>query len=525
MIHKTILASWVFVLLLSCISKEKDNQTPNIIGIGYDRHVELRWNALPGVEKYKIFASSDGENFTERATVADTIYMDFVNDLGSNLKLIYKIVGDAEDSEIGLVSVTTKDFNDEELLDMVQYYTFRYFWEGAEPTSGLAAERIHIDGEYPYDDAHIVTTGGTGFGLFGILTGIEREWITRHEGVARLEKIVNFLESADRFHGIWPHWIDGQTGKVSPFDRYDNGADLVESAFLMQGLLAVQQYLDTGDAQESAIRDQIQKLWEEMNWKWHTRNSNEGLYWHWSPDYEWEKNFIINGYDECLITYVLAASSPTHSISADCYFNGWARGGKINGNTKAYGYNLELAHNASPNYGGPLFWAHYSYHGLNPKGLKDRFTSDYFEQNKNHTLINRGWSIENPEGHKGYGEDLWGLSASYSLVGYEAHKPENDLGVISPTAALSSFPYTPKESMAVLKNLYYNYGHKVFGRYGFYDALSPEHDYYPQRYLAIDQGPIVAMIENHRSGLGWKLFMQNEDVRKGLRKLGFEGFE
>lgn len=409
---------------------------------------------------------------------------------------------------------------DEQLLDTVQYYTFQYFWKGAEPNSGMAPERIHIDGNYPANDAHIITTGGTGMGLIGILGAIERGWITKQDAVARFEKMLTFLEKADRWNGIWPHWLDGRTGRVQPFSPKDDGADLVESAFLMQGLLVVREYFKSGNEAEKSIAARIEKLWKEMDWTFHTQEKDV-LYWHWSPRYNWEMNFPLEGYNECLIAYVLAAASPTHSISSQTYHKGWARSGGIQAtNAGAFGFPLQLKHNGAEEYGGPLFWAHYSYLSLNPKGLKDQY-ADYWQENVNQTLINRAWCIENPKKFKGYGENLWGLTASYSINGYDAHRPGNDIGVISPTAAVSSIVYTPEESMKVIRNLYENYGEKVFGPYGFYDAMSLEHNFFPQRYLAIDQGPMVSLIENYRSGLGWKLFMQIPEIQAGLEKLGF----
>lgn len=509
-------------LQISCSSKE-DAASSAVQATGYDRHVELRWPRMPGISTYEIWVSTENNNFSKRANVEDTLYLDFVNDLGSNLELQYKVTGlnqEGEPTALGTAQASTRDFSDEELINMVEYYTFRYFWEGAEPHSGMARERIHIDGEYPENDQSVVTTGGTGFGIFGLLAGIERGWISRQEGADHFEKMVDFLEKADRFHGVWPHWLQGETGKVKPFSPKDNGGDLVESAFLMQGLLAVREYYKSGTEQEKAIAAKIDQLWKEMEWDWYTQDGKKVLYWHWSPEFGWEMNFALEGYNECLITYILAAASPTHTVPASVYHQGWARSGAINTDVAPFGYPLRLKHNGAAEMGGPLFWAHYSYLGLNPKGLKDRY-ADYWEENRNHTLVNRAWCIQNKGEFKGYGEDLWGLTASYSVKGYAGHRPGEDLGVISPTAALSSMPYTPEESLKVLKNLYYNYGEKVFGRYGFYDAMSPEASYYPKRYLAIDQGPIVAMIENYRSGLGWRLFMGAPEITKGLQKLGF----
>ncbi len=410
--------------------------------------------------------------------------------------------------------------SDEQLLDTVQYYTFQYFWKGAEPNSGMAPERIHNDGIYPDNDQHIITTGGTGMGMIGILGAIERGWISRQDAVARFDKMLTFLEKADRWNGIWPHWLDGRTGRVKPFSPKDDGADLVESAFLMQGLLVVREYFKAGNEAEKSVASRIDKLWKEMDWTFHTQGK-EVLYWHWSPRFGWEMNFPLEGYNECLIAYVLASASPTHSISAETYHKGWARAGGIRSpNAGGYGFPLQLRHNGAEQLGGPLFWAHYSYLSLNPKGLKDRY-ADYWQENVNQTLINRVWCIENPKGFKGYGENLWGLTASYSINFYDAHRPGNDTGVISPTAAVSSIVYTPEESLKVIRNLYENYGEKVFGPFGFYDAMSPEHNFFPKRYLAIDQGPMVSMIENYRSGLGWKLFMQIPEIQNGLERLEF----
>ena len=407
---------------------------------------------------------------------------------------------------------------DEQLLDSVQKQTFNYFWEGAEPTSGLARERIHLDDIYPTHDKDIITIGGSGFGVMAILVGIEREFITREMGLERLEKAVDFLDNADRFHGAWPHWLTPD-GKMTPFSKKDNGGDLVETAFLIEGLLTVKEYFKDGNDREQALAQRVQILWEEVEWDWYTKGENV-LYWHWSPEYEWDMNFPVGGYNEALIMYILAAASPTHPISKEIYEQGWARDGAITKDTTYYGLPTILDHyesDASPV--GPMFWAHYSYTGLNPKGLKDQY-ADYWELNRNHTMIQYKYAVDNPKNFKGYGEDLWGLTSSYSIKGYDGHRPDRDISVISPTAALSSMPYAPKESMAFLRNLYTNHDTLV-GKYGPYDAFSLEENWVLPRYLAIDQGPIPVMIENHRSGLFWMLFMTNKDVVKGLDKLGF----
>lgn len=415
--------------------------------------------------------------------------------------------------------------SDDSLMTLVQYRTFQYFWEGAEPNSGLARERYHVDGNYPENDQNVVTSGGAGFGVMAILVGIERGFITREQGLERLEKIVTFLENAETFHGVWPHWWDGVTGKVKPFSDKDDGADLVETSFMLQGLLTVRQYFREGSEREKALAERIDKLWRAVEFDWHTKGGEDVLYWHWSPNFGWAMNFPVTGYNECMIMYVLAAASPTHSVSADVYHKGWNRGGAIKNDSshQAFGHHLALRHNGAEQYGGPLFWAHYSYLALDPRGLKDKY-ADYWQHNTNHTLINRAWCVENPLGYQGYGPESWGLTASYSVKFYAGHAPgeNSDMGVISPTAALSSFPYTPEYSMQAMRHWYENLGDKVFGKYGFYDAFSETDNWFPQRYLAIDQGPIVVMIENHRTGLLWDLFMSSPEIQDGLRKLGLE---
>ncbi|MBT8210328.1 MAG: beta-glucosidase [Eudoraea sp.] len=408
---------------------------------------------------------------------------------------------------------------DEALLDLVQQQTINYFWEAAETSSGMARERFHTDGEYPYHDKDIVTSGGTGFGLMAILVGIERGFIQEAEGIARFRQIVGFLEEADRFHGAWPHWLYPD-GRVYPFSSKDDGGDLVETAFLVQGLLTVKAYLDKNVPEEATLSQRIQELWEGVEWNWYTRGGELVLYWHWSPNFEWDMNFPIGGYNECLIAYVLAASSPTYPISKDAYDQGWARNGAIQRDTLYYQLRTQVDHyeyDTAPV--GPLFWAHYSYLGLSPRGLSDQY-ADYWTVNKNHALIHYRYCQDNPLNHKDYGPDEWGLTSSYSLNGYDAHRPGNDPGVISPTAALSSMPYTPDASMAFLRKLY-NQKDSLIGPYGPYDAYSTGNNWYVPRYLAIDQGPIPVMIENHRTGMLWELFMENSEVRLGLEKLGF----
>ena len=413
-----------------------------------------------------------------------------------------------------------EDLTDEELLDLTQETTFKYFWDYAESNSGAARERYHVND--PSDSENVVTTGGSGFGLMAILVGIERGYISRSEGYDRLSQILNFFENADRFHGAWPHWINGVNGNVIPFSDQDNGGDLVETALFAQGLICVKEYFKDGSEEEAVLATQADVLWKGVEWNWYTQNQN-ALYWHWSPDNGFTMNLELKGYNETLIAFVLGAASTDYAIAPEVYNEGWASNGSIVSSESQYNIPLILDHAGSGS--GPLFWAHYSYLGLNPTNLTDQY-ANYWDLNVNHTNINYQHCVNNPNNYVDYGSDCWGLTASYSRnsdgsTGYSAHSPENDLGVISPTAAISSMPYTPEKSLAAL-HYFYSKKDILLGPAGFYDAFSPQYnDWVTERYLAIDQGPEIIMIENYRTGLLWNYFMQNEDVQNGLNALGF----
>lgn len=401
------------------------------------------------------------------------------------------------------------EISDDELLSKVQSQTFKYFWEFAHPVSGLARERN--------SSGNTVTIGGSGFGLMAIIVGIERGLISRQQGIERLTTIVNFLgNEADRFHGVWSHWLHGETGNVIPFSADDDGGDLVETAFMIQGLITVRQYLTSDDAAESALIDKINALWQEVEWDWYRQGDQNVLYWHWSPKFGWAKNHKIQGWNESLIVYVLAAGSPTHGIPTEVYSEGWTRSGDMRNGNNYYEITLPLGSAR----GGPLFFSHYSFLGLDPRNLEDQY-ADYWTQNVAHSLINYAYSVDNPKNFVGYSTASWGLTASDNHEGYSAHSPENDLGVITPTAAISSLPYTPEESMRAIRHFYYILGDKLWGEYGFYDAFNITEGWYADSYLAIDQGPIICMIENHRTGLLWDLFMSAPEIQSGLTTLGF----
>ncbi len=400
--------------------------------------------------------------------------------------------------------------SDDALLTLVQQQTFKYFWDFGHPTSGLARER-NTSGD-------VVTTGGSGFGIMAIVVGINRQFISRSDGLARMQKIVAFLKNnAQTFHGAFPHWMNGVTGEVVPFSTQDDGADLVETAYLMEGLLTARQYFSGASTAETNLRADINTLYNNVEWDWFRQNGQNTLYWHWSPDYGWSTNQQVNGWDEAMITYVMAASSPTHSIPQIVYQNGWAGNGSEKNGNQYYGVTLPLG----PAGGGPLFFEHYSFLGINPNGLTDAY-ANYQTQTLNHALINYNYCVANPNANLGYSANCWGLTASdIENNGYTASSPTNDVGVIAPTAAISSLPYTPAQSMQALHFFYYKLGDKLWGQYGFYDSFDLNDDWFATSDLAIDEGPIIGMIENYRTGLLWNLFMSCPEVKTGMKNLGF----
>jgi hypothetical protein len=481
----------------------------------YECHTELRWPLVSGAVSYRIYRREAGQlNFTQLAqNTQNQGYIDWTCDEGQQLSLDYAVSAvssnGVEGPKTNTVAASTAPMSDEALFDMVQRQTFRYFWDFGHPVSGMARERN--------SSGQTVTTGGTGFGIMSILVGVERGWITREQGLDRLIRIVSFLQFADRFHGAFPHWMDGTTGNVIPFSQYDNGGDLVETAFLIQGLLAARQYFDQATPLELALNDAITDIWEDVEWDWYRRNNSNVLYWHWSPNYAWQMNFALRGFNEAQIVYLLAAASPTHGVPATLYNSGW-RGGNYNNPSIHFGKPIYCG----PFGGGPLFFAHYSYLGFDPRPYRDP-VCNYFIRNRNHALIQHAYCIANPEQHQGYSGDCWGLTASDNPFGYLAHDiaPSNDNGTISPTAALASFPYTADESFRAMRHFYRVRGQRLWGIYGFYDAFNLDQNWYANSYLAIDQGPIVVMMENYRSQLLWRMFMRNPEIEPALLAMGF----
>jgi exo beta-1,2-glucooligosaccharide sophorohydrolase (non-reducing end) len=509
----------------------------NVQAKGYDRHIDISWDPVADtdLQSYAIYRSIGKQKFLPIGIQSADInrYTDFVG--RSDVKASYRVKAVdrsyRQSAFSEAASASTRELSDDELLTMLQEACFRYYWEGANPVAGATLENIP-------GDERIVATGASGFGIMALIVGVDRGFVTREQGIQRLTQILDFLEKAPRYHGAWSHFNNGYTAQnMLVFGMFDNGGDLVETSFLMEGLLAARQYFKGSSDAEQSIYKRITTLWETVEWDWYRHSpQDDALLWHWSPQWSWYIDHRLTGFNETMITYLLAIASPTHAVPAGLYYTGWAgqspaaiayRSGwsgssegdrYLNGHSY-YGIKLDVGEGT----GGPLFFAQYSYMGFDPRGIRDRYT-DYFENNRNLALIDLAYCEANPGHFRGYGADDWGLTASDDQLGYSAHAPDltSDNGTITPTGALSSFPYTPEASMAALKFFYRDLGDRLWGVYGPHDAFNLTHNWFSPVYMGLDQAPIVVMVENYRTGLVWKLFMSNREIQPMLDKIGFQ---
>ncbi|HEX4285618.1 MAG TPA: glucoamylase family protein [Terracidiphilus sp.] len=508
----------------------------NLRAEAFERHVDLKWESKDSdqLAYTLIYRSIDGGPFEAVGLQQPGLhrYADFLGKL--NVHVTYKVaVLDKQYRASAFsrpVSAETYPMSDDELLSMLQEECFRYYWErGSHPVSGMALESVP-------GDPRIVATGASGFGIMAIVVGMERDFITQPQGMERLTRIVSFLEKAQRYHGAWPHFMDGTTGHTMPvFGMFDDGGDLVETSFLVEGLMVARQYVQSrGGTAGNALAARINHLWDTVEWDWYLNQpGSKALIWHWSPEWTWRTDHKLTGFNETMATYLLAMASPTHGISADTYYAGWASQSaaaqqyRMAWSGTADGEKYENGHtyngvklDVGVGTGGPLFFTQYSFMGPDPRKIRDRYT-DYFENNRNIALINYRYCQQDPGNFKGYGPGAWGLTASLDPYGYSAHAPNvnADNGTIAPTAALSSFPYTPQESMDALKYYYRTLGARLWGIYGPTDAFNLTLNWYSPDYLGLDQAPMVVMVENYRSGLIWKNFMANPEIAPMLARI------
>jgi hypothetical protein len=487
----------------------------NLRATGYERHVELSWDPVVNeyIANYVIYRSLNGGPFLPVGVQNPETHraVDFIGD--EHASVTYKVSARTSAMRESAMSVeakaSTHPMTDDELLTMVQEASFRYYWDGAEPNSGMARESIP-------GDPDLIAVGGSGFGIMALIVGADRGFAPRDEIVDRMLRITSYLARADRYHGAWPHFLSGSTGKLLPyFGLYDDGADLVETSFLMQGLLAARGYFTRDTPKERQLRDEITALWRGVEWDWFNATpKHDALYWHWSPNFGFHKANRIGGWNETLMPYLLGIASPTHPIPPSLYYSGWAAEGnparKFGVPSQAYGLTLTVADPSGTT--GPLFFTHYSFMGYDPRGVRDKY-ADYFTNNRNASLIQQHYAIENPHHYKGYGANDWGMSAVTGPHGYRAyHPPSTDDGTLAPTAAMGAYAYTPEASLLALKHFYRDLGPELFDVYGFRNAFNETEDWYSVPELGLNQAPQAVMIENGRTGLLWRSFMSNPEM-------------
>jgi hypothetical protein len=402
------------------------------------------------------------------------------------------------------------------LLADVQRASIRYFYEFGHPVSGLT----RVGSERPPELCEI---GGTGWGCFNLIVAAERNFIPRADVAQRAQMLVRFLATkADRFHGVFPHWMNGDTGKTIPFGKEDDGADLVETAFLAQGLIALREYFTHDDPVEKEIRTLADQIWRDIDWTWFAKEQNgrSVLLWHWSPTLGWKKDMAVQGFNETHIIYLLALASPTHPVEAKFYREGWQGGGeRFSTPREDFGIPMTLGRGMNM----PLFFAHYSYLGFDPHALSFKGRT-YFDHLRDMCRVQIAYAQSKADTFKGYGP-LWGLTSCRGPKGYKPYSPgPRDDGTIAVTAALSSLPYVPEQSLAFLRELQ-KQRERLWGEFGFADAINPTQNWISTGWLGNDIGTIAPMIENHLSGLCWKTFMKAPEVAVALKRVRESGAE
>lgn len=526
MVLRIVIFFTLLVFAIAGVARGEQNPRPlpapqELHATGRQLGVALQWEPVAGASSYEIERATkpDGPYHRLHTDFAKwTLFNDFVGDGG--LKFYYRVCSVRVDSKgyfqrsdwTPPAEARTEMLETNRLLTEVQKDGFNYFYAFGHPVSGLPRLSLRRDPD-------TCAIGATGMGLFNIGVGIDRHFITRQEGVDRTLQELKFLSQAERFHGAFPHLINGQTGKAIAFSRYDDGADIVETAFLMEGVLFAREFFSRTNAEEMEIRLLADDLWRDVEWNWFVRyDPGPYLVWHWSPKYGYKINLHITGFNECQLAYLLAMASPTHPIKPEAYWHGWE--GPLYGVKRtSYGIHLNLGNKSAP--APPLFMAHYSYLGLDPHDLWYR-NKTYFDHFRDFCLVQVRYAWSKSDIYEGYGP-LWGITASDGPDGYRPFQPgKQDNGTLAPTAALSSMPYVPMQSLPCLMEMYQHNGSSLWGPIGFYDAFNPTRKWVAQAYLCIDQGPIAPMIENYRTKMCWKTFMKCPELRPVIKLVNAE---
>jgi hypothetical protein len=437
-------------------------------------------------------------------------------------------------------------------LNDIEHRTFEFFWQTTNQKNGLVPDHWPPREGVPY----FSSIAAVGFALTAYPIGVERGWITREQARQRVLATLRFFANAPQgasedddsgYHGFFYHFLDMQTGL-----RWNRQIELstIDTTLLMAGVLFDQTYFDRDDPAEREIRALADQLYRNIDWNWaQVRYPLVSM--GWTPggkfiEADWK------GYNEAMILYILALGSPTHPVKPDAW-KAW---------TSTYDKTWGSFHGSKPHVGfAPLFGHQYSESWIDFRGIRDAYMRkrglDYFENSRRSVLGQRGYAIANPLGCKGYGADTWGLTASngpgrakwvradgtfvrfhgYLARGADVGEVVDDC-VLAPTAAIASIAFAPDLVLPTIQAMYQRYGKWLYSRYGFLDAFSPSfpadvqpttghvvpgEGWFDHAYLGIDQGPILLMIENYRSGFVWKVMRRNPYIRRGLERAGFEG--
>ena len=428
-------------------------------------------------------------------------------------------------------------------LDDLERRTFFWFWDKANQANGLVPDREPAPS--------FSSVAAIGFGLTAYPIGVERGWITRDAAKARVLTTLRFLHGAPQgkapagmagYRGFFYHFLDMQTG--ARFETVE--LSTIDSALCLAGALFCGSYFDGNDPAEAEVRTLAEDLYERADWAWAASPRPPRVSMGWTPEsgalkYDW------SGYNEAMILFVLALGSPTHPLGPEAYAKYTST------------YRWETFHGQTFVNFAPLFGHQYSHVFLDFAGIRDAYVRgkgiDYFENSRRATLAQRAYAIANPGGFAGYGPDVWGLTAcdgpadvtldvngkrirfySYAARGAGARDVRDD-GTLAPAAAAGSIPFTPGLSVRALRTMADRWGPEIYGPHGFRDAFNPtftspklKHGrvvpgkgWFDTDALGIDQGPILAMIENYRSGLVWRVMRKNPSIVRGLTRAGFAG--
>jgi len=415
-------------------------------------------------------------------------------------------------------------------FDDLEKRTFSFFWDSANPANGLIPDR--------YPGPSWSSIAGVGFALTAYPIGVERGYVTRDAARDRALATLRFFAAETEKHGFFYHFLDMKDGER----RNHSEVSTVDTALLLAGVLMCESYFDGKDAREREIRRLAEKIYRRVDWTW-AEPFSAGLVMGWTP----ESGFIHatwDGYDEAMLVYILALGSPTHAVNPAAW-KAW---------TSTYDKHWGTQYGETDLSFGPLFGHQYSHVWVDFRAIQDAYMRsrglDYFENSRRATYVQQRYAIENPMHWQGYGPNIWGLTACEGpgrgsqiydgqprrFYGYAARgvglDGSLDDGTIAPTAAIGSLPFAPEIVIPATLEMYKRYGGSIYSTYGFRDSFNPSYQrgaqasksgWVDEHYLAIDQGPILAMIENYRSELVWRIMRHNDYIRRGLERAGFEG--